>query len=201
MTKPIELVYQENFCPCSRDELVEKIRQSMSLKRFEHVLRVEEMALELAALNGVNLEQASIAALTHDYAKERPDADFLALMTAGKYSSDLGEYGNEIWHGVVGAELVAKELGITEPLILEAIRKHTTGASEMTLLDQVIYVADYVERGRQFPQVEEARQLAFENLAEAVAFETKQTLLYLINTQRKIYPRTLETYNSWVVAN
>lgn len=72
---------------------------------------------------------------------------------------------------------------------------------EMSPLVKVIYVADYVERGRNFPVVSTARELAFTDLDQAVAFETEQTLLYLIETKRKIYPRTLDTYNTWVVKN
>lgn len=198
--KPDELVYQSHYSPLSRADLIKKVQQSMSEKRFKHVLGVEATALKLAELYNVDLELASIAALTHDYAKERPEQDFRQLIVSHDYPLELLEFGNEIWHGVVGAEIVAKELGITEPQILTAIRKHTTGASEMSLLDKVIYVADYIEPGRDFPVVEEARKIAFTNLDQAVAFETKHTLLHLINTQRKIYPRTLETYNSWVVA-
>ena len=187
------------YTTLTRPELLEKIRQSMSPQRFAHVLRVEEMALELAALYHVSLTKASLAALTHDYAKERPDAEMRALIVAGDYDQELLHFGNAIWHGVVGASLVANELGIHDEDILNAIRCHTTGAIEMSPLVKVIYVADYVERGRDFPVVATARELAFTDLDQAVAFETEQTLLYLIQTKRKIYPRTLDTYNTWVV--
>ncbi|HBC4834740.1 TPA: bis(5'-nucleosyl)-tetraphosphatase (symmetrical) YqeK, partial [Enterococcus faecalis] len=83
--------------------------------------------------------------------------------------------------------------------ILQAIRVHTTGAAKMSLLDKIIYVADYIEPGRDFPGVKEAREIALVDLDAAVAYETKHTLLHLIEQEHKIYPKTLETYNQWVV--
>ena len=94
--------------------------------------------------------------------------------------------------------MVEKELGIHDEEILQAIRLHTTGAAKMTVLDKIIYVADYIEPGRHFPGVEIARELAFQSLDQAVAYETEHTLKYLINKKAPIYPKTIETYNQWV---
>lgn len=199
MIKETARHYRLGYSPLTRSELIQKVASQMSQKRFEHVLRVEEMALILAKRYQCCLEKASIAALTHDYAKERPDDEMVGLIHSGDYPEGLVTYGNAIWHGIVGADIVAKELGITDSDILQAIRLHTTGASDMSLLAKVIYVADYVEMGRDFPVVQEARALALEDLDEAVAFETKQTLLYLTQKEMLIYPKTLETYNHWVV--
>ena len=68
----------------------------------------------------------------------------------------------------------------------------------MTLLDKIIYVADYIEPGRHFPGVEDARVIAFSDLDQAVAFETKHTLAHLIESETPVYPKTIETYNRWV---
>ena len=116
-----------------------------------------------------------------------------AVALAAKYG------GNEIWHGLVGADIVQRELAIDDEEILQAIRVHTTGAAKMSLLDKIIYVADYIEPGRDFPGVKEAREIALVDLDAAVAYETKHTLLHLIEQEHKIYPKTLETYNQWVV--
>lgn len=192
------MIYKENYCPFTREELLERIRVQMSDKRFNHVLRVEKAAITLAQENGVNEEKTSVAALVHDYAKERPDSDFINEIKLKKYPTDLLKYGNEIWHGLVGADFVKIELGISDEDILNAVRHHTTGAGKMSKLEQIIYVADYIEEGRTFPGVDEARKLANEDLKLAVAYETKQTLSYLINQEVLIYPKTLETYNAWV---
>lgn len=70
----------------------------------------------------------------------------------------------------------------------------------MTMLDQIVYVADYIEPGRDFPGVDQARQLAAESLRTAVEFETKHTLLYLMNNDKTIYPAAILTYNAYVAS-
>ncbi|OJG81181.1 HD domain-containing protein [Enterococcus ratti] len=177
---------------------MQKVQMRMSERRFKHVLGVEETAIALAAKYGASIEKASIAALTHDYAKERPDDEFISVIEHEEYDPDLLHYGNAIWHGLVGASFVEKELGITDEEILQAIRVHTTGAAQMSLLDKIIYVADYIEPGRSFPGVQDAREIALLDLDEAVAFETKRTLVHLVEQEQQIYPKTIETYNYWV---
>lgn len=196
-----KLAYPNAYYTGTREDLVAQVAKVMSPKRLAHVLRVEEMALELARIHGGDLEQVSVAALVHDYGKERSDDAYLTLLDTGEFSEELRPYGNAIWHGVLGTVFIEGELGITDSAILQAVRHHTTGAADMTVLDQLIYVADYVERGRDFPVVAEARELAFKNLDKAVAFETEQTLRYLIEKKALIYPKTIETYNHWVVTN
>ncbi|MBC9706161.1 MAG: bis(5'-nucleosyl)-tetraphosphatase (symmetrical) YqeK [Enterococcus sp.] len=193
--------YSEEYTGYSREILMQKIQMRMSERRFKHVLGVEEMAIALAEKYGCSPEKASIAALTHDYAKERPDDEFILVIKRDGYDTALLDYGNAIWHGVVGASFVERELGITDEEILHAIRVHTTGAAKMSLLDKIIYVADYIELGRVFPGVKEARELALIDLDEAVAFETKHTLAHLIEQEQQIYPKTIETYNRWVAQN
>ena len=193
--------YSEEYTGYSREILMQKIQMRMSERRFKHVLGVEEMAIALAEKYGCSPEKASIAALTHDYAKERPDDEFILVIKRDGYDTALLDYGNAIWHGVVGASFVERELGITDEEILHAIRVHTTGAAKMSLLDKIIYVADYIEPGRVFPGVKEARELALIDLDEVVAFETKHTLAHLIEQEQQIYPKTIETYNRWVAQN
>lgn len=181
----------------TRAELAAQVEPQMSAKRFAHVLRVEEMALALAEHYQVDEQLVSIAALTHDYAKERPDADFLAVIKENHLDPDLKIWGNNVWHGVVGAELVAEELHIYDERILTAIRQHTIGGAAMSSLSQILYMADYIESGRTFPGVEEVRALAFDDLAASVGWQTQHTLNYLITQKLPVYPGTLETYNVW----
>jgi predicted HD superfamily hydrolase involved in NAD metabolism len=190
--------FSGKYTSFKREELMQEVQMHMSERRFQHVLGVEETAIALAARYGASQEKASIAALTHDYAKERPDEEFELIIKRDGYDPELLNYSNAIWHGLVGASMVERELGIKDEEILEAIRLHTTGAAKMSLLDKIIYVADYIEPGRDFPGVEEAREIALVDLNEAVAYETKHTLMHLIKKEQKIYPKTIETYNYWV---
>ena len=198
MTQTVE--YQKHYYAGSRKELIAKVKEQVSEKRFKHILGVEQAALELARANDYELEKASVAALVHDYAKERSDSEFKALIVQTGLEQDLLNWNNFIWHGVVGAEIIKKELKITDEEILNAVRRHTVGAKEMTMLDQIVYVADYIEPGRDFPGVDQARQLAAESLRAAVEFETKHTLLYLMNNDKTIYPATILTYNAYVAS-
>ncbi|HAP8962683.1 TPA: HD domain-containing protein [Enterococcus faecium] len=190
--------YSNEYTAYSRENLMQKIQMRMSEQRFKHVLGVEETAVALAKKYGASPEKVSIAALTHDYAKERPDEEFKMVIVRDGFDPELLNYNNAIWHGLVGASFVERELGITDAEILHAIRVHTTGAAKMSLLDKIIYVADYIEPGRDFPGVQDARAIAWADLDEAVAFETKHTLAHLLAQEQQIYPKTIETYNYWV---
>ncbi|HBL1284538.1 TPA: bis(5'-nucleosyl)-tetraphosphatase (symmetrical) YqeK [Enterococcus faecium] len=190
--------YSNEYTAYSRENLMQKIQMRMSEQRFKHVLGVEETAVALAKKYGASPEKSSIAALTHDYAKERPDEEFKMVIVRDGFDPELLNYNNAIWHGLVGASFVERELGITDAEILHAIRVHTTGAAKMSLLDKIIYVADYIEPGRDFPGVQDARAIAWADLDEAVAFETKHTLAHLLAQEQQIYPKTIETYNYWV---
>ena len=193
-----QIVYSKKYVSLTRNELIEAVQSQISSKRFQHVLGVEQAAVQLAERYGVSIEKASIAALTHDYAKERSDKEMRELIFHEKLDLEWLDYGSNIWHGPLGALLVERELGISNLDILNAIKHHTVGAEKMSLLEQVIYVADYIELGRDFPGVELVRTLAADDLQAAVGYETKQTLHYLIEKNRRIYPKTIATYNKWV---
>lgn len=188
----------QSYVDFSREELLEKVAATMSEKRFKHVLGVEKAALELAEKYDCDKTKASLAALLHDYAKERDDAVFLEKIKQEGLDPDLKNWGNNIWHGVVGAYLIAEDFGLKDREILQAIQRHTIGADEMTLLDKVLYVADYIELGRDFPGVDEARAIARHNLDKAVAFETAQTVAHLAKKGIPIYPQTIGTYNAYI---
>ncbi len=119
MTQTVE--YQKHYYAGSRKELIAKVKEQVSEKRFKHILGVEQAALELARANDYELEKASVAALVHDYAKERSDSEFKALIVQTGLEQDLLNWNNFIWHGVVGAEIIKKELKITDEEILNAV--------------------------------------------------------------------------------
>ncbi len=180
-------------------QLEEKVEARLSDYRFQHVRRVRDYAVQLAEANGVDPDQAEVAALVHDYAKERSDSDFIAVIKRKKMDPDLMNWGNYIWHGVVGAEMIHDELGITDSDILTAVREHTTGAgATMSKLSQVIFMADYLEVGRDFDGVQVARDITKQSLGQGVKYQIVHTLARLVKKETPIYPKSLETYNYWV---
>lgn len=193
-----KIEYSGRYTDLSHDQLVQKLKETLTTSRFEHVLRVEQTAVDLAQQYGANIEKASIAGLVHDYAKQRPDDDFIAAIKQYRLPSELLNYGNAIWHGVVGWIFVKNELGIDDLDILHAVQYHTVGHQYMNQLAQIIYMADYIEPGRYFPGVTEAREITHQSLAEGVAYQTQQTLKYLVENRKPVYPQTIVTYNAWV---
>lgn len=191
------MAYQD-YINCSREELLEKMAELLPEKRLTHCLGVERAAIELAQRFGVDVEKAGLAGLLHDYAKKLSDQEFLDLIDRYQMDSDLKNWGNNVWHGMVGIYKIQEDLGIEDAEILRAIEIHTVGSGTMSELDKVVYVADYIEHNRDFPGVDKARELAQQSLNQAVAYETARTVEHLAHKGMPIYPQTLETYNAFV---
>ena len=182
----------------TREQVLEKLRAVTKPSRFQHCLGVEKAAIELAQRYGANPHTAGLAGLLHDYAKNLPDQEFLRLIDQYQLDPELKNWGNNVWHGMVGIYKIKEDLGLENPEILRAIEIHTVGSNDMTLLDKIVYVADYIEEGRDFDGVNQARQVALRSLDEAVAYETAHTVEFLAKQGVPIYPQTIETYNAYV---
>ena len=191
------MTYQD-YINCSREALLEKMAELLPEKRLTHCLGVERAAIELAQRFGVDTEKAGLAGLLHDYAKKLSDQEFLGLIDHYQLDPDLKNWGNNVWHGMVGIYKIQEDLGIEDAEILRAIEIHTVGSGTMSELDKVVYVADYIEHNRDFPGVDKARELAQRSLNQAVAYETARTVEHLAHKGMPIYPQTLETYNAFV---
>lgn len=181
-----------------RDSLLALLATKLSAKRLQHVLGVEETAKSLAKHYGVDEDQAGLAGLLHDYAKEEPSQRFLKIIDQYQLDPDLKVWGNNVWHGLLGTYIIKDELELTNTAILQAIAGHTVGSSEMTALDKIVYLADYIEPNRVFPGVDRARELAYQSLDEAVAYATARTISHLVAKGLPIYPQTLDTYNRYI---
>ncbi|MDR0846608.1 MAG: bis(5'-nucleosyl)-tetraphosphatase (symmetrical) YqeK [Lactobacillales bacterium] len=177
------------------DYITREVEAEVNPKRFAHILRVEEMARRLAVRWNYDEERAALAAVLHDYAKDVSDEEFRRRLKRGDYPEVFKDYGNEIWHGWIGADIVAEKFDIHDEEILNAIRRHTTGDTTMTLLDKIIFVADYIEEGRDLPEVEEARRLAFVDLDAAVQLELANTINFLNKKGARIFPLTQEVFD------
>lgn len=182
-----------------REKLLKKIQKQVKPSRFTHILGVEKAAIELAERYHVDPHKASLAALLHDYCKEVPDEVFLSLIDKYELNPELKNWGSNIWHGMVGIWKIREDFGLEDKEILRAIEIHTVGASQMSELDKVLYVADYIEEGRNFPGVLEARALAQVSLNQALAFEAMNLIDYLTERRLTIHPQSIEAYNSYIL--
>lgn len=179
-----------------REQALAIVRKQMYEKRYVHTVGVMETAILLAEQYGADPKKAEMAAIFHDYAKCRPIHEMEEIIIREHMSPDLLEYNKELWHAPVGAYLVSKEVGISDAAILQAITYHTSGHEHMTLLDKVIWLADYIEPGRKFEGVEEVRTLAKEDINKALLQALKNTIFFLMERNQRIYPLTMATYNA-----
>ena len=160
------------------DKLRKKVEEKLSAKRFKHVLGVEEMCVILAEKNGADIEKARIAALLHDYMKE---TNIEVLKEMCKDVPEIKGYETllEILHGFAGAMAAEKEFGIKDTDILNAIKYHTIGRENMSLLEKIVYIGDAIEMGRNYPRVDEIRKETLKDLDSGIIMEVNRKIEYL----------------------
>lgn len=183
----------------NREVALELVEKQLTERRYQHTLGVTESSIELANRYGADVKKAELAAIFHDYAKFRPKDEMRGIIVSQGMTSTLLDFHSELWHAPVGAYLVEKEAGITNTEILDAIRYHTSGRVGMTLLDKVIYLADYIEPGRLFPGVDEVRETAKISLNQAVIEAMRNTIVFLMKKKQAVYPDTFHSYNDLIM--
>ena len=175
-------------------ELKEIVKSKMSLKRYTHTLGVVEMSEKLAKTYNADIEKCKVAALLHDICKEM-DMEYIKNICKNNFMNELSEEdleNNEILHGFAGAYYVKNELRIGDKEILSAIKYHTVGAKNMTLVEKIVYIADAVEYGRNYPSVVEIREETFKNLDRGILMEIDHKEKYLESIGKKSHPNTDE---------
>lgn len=183
----------------NRNRIIKKLGETLDPERFEHSLRVEKIALALGKRYRVNLKNISPAALLHDCARRYDRKELLRkAREAGLEIDPVRKLEPKLFHGEIGARLARDEFGIRSPDILRAIRHHTTGAPAMSKLEKIIYLADHIEEGRDFPGVGKLRNLAFKNMDRAIFESASSMLRFLLDKKLPIYPETISTRNSFL---
>lgn len=171
------------------------VKDQLTKDRYEHTLRVCETAMNLAEIYRESKKKVILASLFHDYAKCLPKEQLKQLVQTYKLPSQLLDYHHELWHGPVGAKLVEDKHEIKDEDILNAIRFHTTGRPQMSQIELIVFISDYIEPARSFPGLDEVRKLAKENLQKAAQQALKNTIIHLVNKNALIYPDTILAYN------
>lgn len=177
-------------------EIISYIKEKLPGKRFDHVLGVKEAAVRLAEIYGEDKEKAKLAALIHDCAKKMSDTEILKLVEEDGYTPDwIEKESPQLLHGRAAAVIAKKQMGISDNLILDAVTYHTTGKVEMSLLDKIVYIADYIEPGRDFPGVEELRKKAVKNIDKALLMALENTIKYVIEKKQLLHINTIDARN------
>ncbi len=177
------------------DSMTLFVKNRINEKRYLHSLGTAKEAAELAKKYGADKNKAYIAGLLHDVAKGLSADSLKAIASENGIKVDEHEVNNpELLHGKVGAAIVRRELGINDEDILSAIKWHTTGHKNMTLLEKIIYLADIIEPGRNFPETDALRALAYKDLDEAMLKGLGHVMRFVKAKGLTLHPNSIEAY-------
>ena len=164
----------------------------LKYRRMAHVRGTEEEAVRLAERYGADVTEARVAALLHDCTKKLDMEEQLALCEKYGVKLDTVEQKTlKLLHAKTGAELARDVFGVSNA-VYEAIKWHTTGKADMTLLEKVLYLADYIEPTRDFPGVEALRKTVYEDLDAGLAMGLAMTVEEMEELGSPVHEKTLE---------
>ncbi|MGN0407010.1 MAG: bis(5'-nucleosyl)-tetraphosphatase (symmetrical) YqeK [Bacteroides sp.] len=178
------------------EDITEKLKKKLTPGRFTHTLGVAYTAACMAMRYGENMEKAYIAGLLHDCAKCISDEEKIRRCEENGIEITESERDNpSLLHAKLGAWYAWHKYDVRDEEICSAIRFHTTGRPYMTLLEKIIFVADYIEPNRnKAPDLERIRHICFEDIDKGVCVVAHATLEYLDNTSDRIDEATAKTY-------
>ena len=178
------------------EKIKSKIKRRQDGPRFEHTVGVMYTAAALAMKYGADMEKAYLAGLLHDCAKHYTGEKKLDLCK--KYDLEISNAEREnpgLLHAKLGAYLAEHKYDVKDREILDSIVWHTTGRPNMTLMDKIVYIADFIEPNRdQAPNLAHFRRLAFEDIDECLYQILESSLAYLKTRNEVIDPMTEQTY-------
>lgn len=173
----------------------ELVRSRLSDQRYEHTLNVKKMAVKLAKRYGADEEQAALAALLHDAAKEISKDEMRAIMRAYPEYAEGGEARpTSVWHGICAAILARTEWGVEDEAVLSAIACHTAGKPGMSRLDKILYLADMTSAERDWSGVNKLRRLERNDLDAAMLVALKQTNDFVLSQGKPLDPMSKAAY-------
>ena len=177
-------------------KLEETLSKELTPNRYRHTLGVMYTACCLAMRHGADLEKARMAGLLHDCAKCIPNKKKVDMCRKKRIPVSEFEIDHPVLlHAKLGRYLAEEVYGVQDPAILSAIEWHTTGRPEMNLLEKIIYIADYIEPGRdKAPRLSEIRLMAFTDLERCMEMILEDTVSYLSRNPKATDPRTMEAY-------
>jgi predicted HD superfamily hydrolase involved in NAD metabolism len=172
------------------------LKKSISSKRYMHSVNVADTAVKLAGHYGCDAGKAKLAGLVHDCARELSLDQLKNCLTLENIEADsLTMEIKELLHGPAAVHICRKVFDIRDEEILNAVRYHTTGRENMSLMEKIIYLSDIIEPSRCFGGVEKLRGLAFSNLDEALVAAFDMSIQYIISKNGLIHLDTIQSRN------
>lgn len=166
-------------------------KKRLSEKRYQHTLNVRRMAVKLAKRWGADPEKAALAALLHDTAKELPREEMLQILNDNAIIAENAQNRpSPVWHGICAAILAQTQWGVEDEEVLSAIRCHTTGKPGMSLLDEIVFLADMTSAERDYPEVDYLRKLEKKDIHQAMREALEMNLHWLEESGKPVDEET-----------
>lgn len=191
------------MCVTERNEEFKTlIKGKLKESRYIHSLNVADSAKFLAAKYGCDCEKAYTSGLLHDVMKNASDEEQLEVISkAGWKLTDCEKANKKLWHAVAGAAFMKTELGIEDEDMIEAVRYHTTARKKMSVLEKVIYVADFISADRNYPEVDDVRKAADESLEKAMMLGLEFCIQEIAKRRQILHPDSVDAYNEIILKN
>lgn len=181
-------------------EFLEEIKKRLNPDRLYHSLNVADEAKKLAKHFVADEQKAFTAGLLHDILKNTPDSELLQYFERnGIMLTETERASRKTWHAMAGADFLRRELHVTDEDVLSAVRWHTTGRAGMTLLDKVLFVADFISADRDYPGVERMREKAYVSLEDAMLEGLQFTINELMENAWPVHEDSIRAYNELVI--
>lgn len=181
-------------------DYIEIIKKRLDPYRFYHSMCVAECAKKLAKKYGCDEEKAYTAGVVHDIMKNTPPDEQLEFLEKLSVKLSNAELANpKLYHAISGAYYVKNELKIDDEDIFNAVRYHTTGREGMSVLEKVIFVADFVSEDRNYNGIDEIRAASEESLEKAMMIGISFTIKEIVDKKQSLHIDSVKTYNELIL--
>ena len=182
------------------EQCEQEVKRHLTQGRFYHSQCVAAEAEKLARRYGADPEKARLCGILHDVMKDTPPQEQLKILEKSGIILTVAQRRNrKLWHALSGAAYLRDVLGIADQEILGAVECHTSGKGGMSLLDKVLFVADYISADRDYPGVEELRVTAYRSLEEAMVEGIRFTVDELMGQELPVAAESIEAYNDAII--
>ena len=188
------VIYRKEF-----SNYVDILKNRLSEKRFFHSLAVAKEALRLAEKYGCDTKKAFLAGLIHDICKDdEPNLQLQLFEEFGIILSTVEKNARKLWHAMAGAVYIKEKLKLDDSDIISAVRYHTTARANMSLLEKILYLADFTSEERDYPGVCDMRKAVDVSLGHAMREALIFTVVDLKEKGMPVHSDTMEAYREYV---
>lgn len=172
------------------------LRENLTEKRFLHSLEVSREAVRLAHKFGADPQKAELAGLLHDICKDmEPQRQLQIIKEFGIMMNNVEKGARKLWHAIAGRAYLERELHVTDTDILNAVRYHTTARAGMSLLEKVIYIADFTSLDRDYDGVDKMREQVEHGMDACMEEALTYSIVELVDSRKCVHPDTVAAYN------